>query len=83
MQKENVDEELYPEYYRKTSDNIKGSNLETPEPFCVGLIEEIIEHPAEVKLRIRKFYRPENTHKGISLAYQRDLNFLYWSNEGN
>lgn len=81
MQEEKVDNELYPEYYRKTSDNVKGSNLETPDPFGIGLIEEIIESK-ELKIKVRKFYRPENTHKGILLAYQQDLNLLYWSDEG-
>lgn len=78
----NVDNDLYPEYYRKTSDAIKGSNSDTPEPFCIGLIEEIREAPLnEIKIKVRKLYRPENTHKGVFLAYQQDLNLLYWSEE--
>lgn len=79
-----MDDDLYPEHYRKTSDNIKGSNSETPEPFCIGLIEEIRESSAskELKIKVRKFYRPENTHKGSLLTYQHDLNLLYWSDEG-
>lgn len=78
-----MDSELYPEHYRKTSDNVKGSNSETPEPFCIGLIEDIKESASnELKIKVRKFYRPENTHKGFLLAYQQDLNQLYWSEEG-
>ena len=34
------DEELYPEKYRKT-ETIKGSNVDTPDPFCVGYIVNI------------------------------------------
>lgn len=63
--KEDVDEDLYPEYYRKSSDYIKGSNLDAPEPFRIGRIKEIFCHRrsngkpdnSEVKLRLYKFYR--------------------------
>uniref|UniRef100_A0A8C5HDQ3 DNA (cytosine-5)-methyltransferase n=1 Tax=Gouania willdenowi TaxID=441366 RepID=A0A8C5HDQ3_GOUWI len=87
--KEDVDEELYPEYYRKSSDYIKGSNLDAPEPFRIGRIKEIYCHrrsngkpdESEVKLRLHKFYRPENTHKGIKASYHTDINQLYWSDE--
>uniref|UniRef100_A0A3P8WZJ4 DNA (cytosine-5)-methyltransferase n=1 Tax=Cynoglossus semilaevis TaxID=244447 RepID=A0A3P8WZJ4_CYNSE len=87
--KDDVDEDLYPEYYRKSSDYIKGSNLDAPEPFRVGRIKEIFCHRrsngkselSEVKLRLYKFYRPENTHKGVKASYHADVNQLYWSDE--
>uniref|UniRef100_A0A4W4H127 DNA (cytosine-5)-methyltransferase 1 n=1 Tax=Electrophorus electricus TaxID=8005 RepID=A0A4W4H127_ELEEL len=87
--KEDVDEELYPEYYRKSSDYIKGSNLDAPEPFRVGRIKEIFcnkrsnskPDTSDVKLRLYKFYRPENTHKGPKAGYHTDINQLYWSDE--
>uniref|UniRef100_A0AAY4B461 DNA (cytosine-5)-methyltransferase n=1 Tax=Denticeps clupeoides TaxID=299321 RepID=A0AAY4B461_9TELE len=88
--KDFVDEELYPEYYRKSSDYIKGSNLDAPEPFRVGRIKEIYcshkrsnnkTSTSEVKLRLYKFYRPENTHKGLKAGYHTDINQLYWSDE--
>uniref|UniRef100_A0AAQ4Q520 DNA (cytosine-5)-methyltransferase n=1 Tax=Gasterosteus aculeatus aculeatus TaxID=481459 RepID=A0AAQ4Q520_GASAC len=86
--KEDVDEDLYPEYYRKSSDYIKGSNLDAPEPFRVGRIKEIFCQrrngkcdTSEVKLRLYKFYRPENTHKGVKASYHADINQLYWSDE--
>lgn len=83
IKKENVDAELYPEYYRKTSDSMKGLGTETPHPFCIGLIQEIKENSEkELLIKVRKFYRPENTHKGMLLWYQQDLNVLYWSDEG-
>ena len=34
------DEELYPEKYRKT-ETVKGSNLDTPDPFCIGHVLSI------------------------------------------
>ena len=63
--KQDVDEDLYPEYYRKSSDYIKGSNQDAPEPFRIGRIKEILCHrrsngkadASEVKLRLYKFYR--------------------------
>lgn len=75
---------MYPEYYRKPVENTKGSNNETPDPFCIGLIQEIRYISVEkVKITVRKFYRPENTKTGIFLSYKQDLNLLYWSEEGN
>jgi len=63
--KEAVDEDLYPEHYRKYSEYIKGSNLDAPDPYRVGRIKEIFCHirtngkpnEADIKLRIWKFYR--------------------------
>lgn len=79
MQNNNLQGELHPEYYRKSFENIKGSNVETPEPFSIGLIDEIINGSV---IRVRKFYRPENTHRGKSvMTYQSDLNLIYWSEE--
>lgn len=36
----------------------------------------------DVRLRVGKFYRPEDTHKGPTAAHQADINKLYWSDEG-
>ncbi|KAK4878394.1 hypothetical protein RN001_010900 [Aquatica leii] len=80
-QQENaIDHNLYPEYYRKRSENLKGSNLETPDPFCIGLIEDI-QLSKNVEIKVRKFYRPENTREGAFLSYRKDLNLVYWSDE--
>uniref|UniRef100_A0A8C6W4E4 DNA (cytosine-5)-methyltransferase n=1 Tax=Nannospalax galili TaxID=1026970 RepID=A0A8C6W4E4_NANGA len=86
--KEPVDEDLYPEHYRKYSDYIKGSNLDAPEPFRIGRIREIHcgkkngkVNEADLKIRINKFYRPENTHKSTPASYHADINLLYWSDE--
>uniref|UniRef100_A0A4W3I946 DNA (cytosine-5)-methyltransferase n=1 Tax=Callorhinchus milii TaxID=7868 RepID=A0A4W3I946_CALMI len=89
IKKDDVDEDLYPEYYRKSSDYIKGSNLDAPDPFRIGRIQEIFCHKrsngkpneADIKLRINKYYRPENTHKGLKASYHTDINLLYWSDE--
>lgn len=76
----NVDEDLYPEYYRK-SNYIKGNNAKTPDPFQLALIKSIIKRDGEVKLKVQIFYRPENTHKGRKAAESADLNMVYWSEE--
>nr|XP_022900238.1 DNA (cytosine-5)-methyltransferase PliMCI-like [Onthophagus taurus] len=78
-----ADQDLYTEYYRKTSDFVKKGNSDTPQPFCIGVIENIIENSnaKDIKVEVRKFYRPENTHRGIFVTYQEDLNYLYWSEE--
>ena len=59
-----VDEELFPEAYRK-SEYIKGSNDEVAEPFRIGRIIKIsvrsgfskVVSPDDVQLTVSKFYR--------------------------
>ncbi|KAJ8934705.1 hypothetical protein NQ318_008503 [Aromia moschata] len=77
----NTDESLYPEFYRKKADNIKGSNLDTPDPFVIGLIEEIRKEHNDIKMKVRIFYRPENTISSIFLAHVKDLNLVYYTEE--
>ena len=60
-----VDEDMYPEAYRKT-EYVKGSNETCPEPFRIARIEQILckksansklVNVSELKIRVRKFYR--------------------------
>ncbi|PBC27578.1 DNA (cytosine-5)-methyltransferase PliMCI [Apis cerana cerana] len=88
LKKENVDEDMYPEFYRKSSDHIKGSNFDTPDPFCIGYINKIFANtndmlvpPSDINIMVNKLYRPENTHRSSTLMEQADLNMVYWSNE--
>ncbi|XP_045146253.1 DNA (cytosine-5)-methyltransferase 1 isoform X3 [Echinops telfairi] len=82
-------DDLYPEYYRKSSDYIKGSNLDAPEPYRIGRIREIFcpkknngkPNETDIKVKINKFYRPENTHRSTQASYHADINLLYWSDE--
>ncbi|KAJ8680875.1 hypothetical protein QAD02_016662 [Eretmocerus hayati] len=83
-----VDEDRYPEYYRKLSDRIKGSNIDTPEPFDIGYITSIyattnvkLLASTSLHIRVKKLYRPENTFKSDSLKQRSDTNMLYWSEE--
>ncbi|XP_076633551.1 DNA methyltransferase 1a [Colletes latitarsis] len=88
LKKKNVDEDMYPEFYRKSSDHIKGSNLDTPKPFCIGYInliyantDDMLVSPSDIIIKVNKLYRPENTHREPTLMEQSDLNMVYWSDE--
>ncbi|KAL7287133.1 hypothetical protein TKK_0018750 [Trichogramma kaykai] len=85
--KREVDEERYPEYYRKFHDRIKGSNYDTPEPFDIGYITRIyattnvkLLAASTLQIRVKKMYRPENTVRE-SAKIHSDINLLYWSEE--
>ncbi|XP_065183686.1 DNA (cytosine-5)-methyltransferase 1-like [Sycon ciliatum] len=83
VKKESVDEELYPEYYRKTWGHIKGSNLESPEPFRIARILQIFSQPDvdTLQVRVQKFYRPENAKLSDAERFAADWNILYSSVE--
>ena len=40
------------------------------------------QYVPHLDLMSRLFCRPENTHKGALFAHHKDLNLLYWSDEG-
>jgi DNA (cytosine-5)-methyltransferase 1 len=82
------DLKTYPEAYRKST-YVKGSNESCPEPYRIARIMEISRKGGDsswnkgkgIKIRVAKFYRPENTHRGIVASYEANLNMLYWSDE--
>jgi len=88
--KEVVDEDIYPEFYRKVSDQKTNfSNIDTPEPFHIGYINmiyatttDLIVSPSDIYIKVNRMYRPENTHRDLTLMEQSDLNMVYWSDEG-
>ncbi len=41
-----------------------------------------IKKSSDVKLKVKKFYRPQNTHQDQKTVYQSNLNLLYWSEDG-
>lgn len=51
---DDYDEEYYPEKYRKT-DNIKGSNNDTPDPFCIGYVVGVVYNGIIRKLIFKYF----------------------------
>ncbi|KAJ2949115.1 hypothetical protein O0L34_g6054 [Tuta absoluta] len=83
---EKVDEDVFPEYYRKSDNNLRGSNIDTEEPFCVGYIAAVTAKgdgplivPQDIYLKVNVMYRPENTCSRF--PQHEDLNVVYWSNE--
>ncbi|XP_045773016.1 DNA (cytosine-5)-methyltransferase PliMCI-like [Maniola jurtina] len=83
---ENVDENIYTEYYRKSDNNMRGSNADTGEPFCVGHVAAVaaagagpLVVPQDIYLRVNVLYRPENTTS--KFPHHEDLNLVYWSEE--
>ncbi|XP_072949109.1 DNA (cytosine-5)-methyltransferase PliMCI-like [Epargyreus clarus] len=83
---ENVDEDIYPEYYRKSDNNLRGSNVDTGEPFCVGHIAAVtaagegpLISPQDIYVKVNILYRPENTTSRF--PQHEDLNVVYWSDE--
>ncbi|XP_057663832.1 DNA (cytosine-5)-methyltransferase PliMCI-like [Diorhabda carinulata] len=73
--------ELYPEYYRKNFEKVKGSNENTPNPFVIGSIEDIFDSKNDINIKVRIFFRPENTFGMLSSAFTKDINYLYYSDE--
>lgn len=78
-----MDADLYPEYYRKVAENVKGSNSDTPDTFVIARIEEIkYKEKEDTKLKVRIFYRPQHVKGSIHSIYEKDLNLVYWSEKG-
>ena len=42
-----VDEDVYPEYYRKPTEYVKGSNYDVPQPFKIGTNQQQITENTE------------------------------------
>ncbi|XP_061383762.1 DNA (cytosine-5)-methyltransferase 1-like [Danaus plexippus] len=81
-----VDEDIYPEYYRKTDNYLRGSNIDTGEPFCVGYIAAVtaasegpLVIPQDIYIKVNVMYRPENTNNRF--PHHEDVNVVYWSDE--
>ena len=81
------DPDRYPELYRKNK-HIKGSNDKAPPPYSVGRVMEIKKAGDGLTLRLRKLYRPENTHLCMNLdpnpvaqPYSLSMRLLYWSDD--
>ena len=76
----NVDPKMYPEHWRKP-DVYEGDHHDTWDPFQVVRLEEIVKDGPHVYIRVRKLYRPEDTHLNNEEARAQPLTALYWSNE--
>lgn len=83
---EKVDENIYPEYYRKSDNYLRGSNVDTGEPFCIGHIAAVtavgegpLIVPQDIYIKVNIMYRPENTTN--KFPHHEDFNVVYWSDE--
>jgi len=79
VKKEDIDEDMYPEYYRK-SEYVKGNNLNTPDTFIVARIIKFKDEGSEVRVKVGLFYRPENM--AVKLENEADnMSLVYWSED--
>ncbi|CAG0886916.1 unnamed protein product [Darwinula stevensoni] len=79
-----VDEDMYPEHYRKgkIGELKKGSNDDTPEPFRVAQVLRFVIKSGNIFVHLRKFYRPQNVpHVDEDSMALHDWYRLYWSEE--
>lgn len=78
-----IDENIYPEKYRKTTKHVKGSNFKTPDPLVVARIIKFKEDGMKgdkIKLKVGLFYRPENL-KAKCQEKEASIFQLYWSED--
>jgi len=84
IKKDEIDQEKYPEFYRKTIRK-KGTNDSTSKPFGIGILQEVwaqdLDGLRNIRCRVRKLYRPENVKFTSEEAFAKDLNLLFWSDE--
>ncbi|XP_063689168.1 DNA (cytosine-5)-methyltransferase 1-like [Bolinopsis microptera] len=88
IRKDKVDDEMFPEYYRKT-DYIKGNNDLVPEVFRIGRVVSFSTKQegldgSSVKVTVKKMYRAENlvgNHGNIEnfCSEAADINLLFYS----
>ena len=78
FRKKKKDPALYPEDWRKP-DVYKGDHIDTFDPFQVVRLEEVREKDGYV--RVRKLYRPHDTHMSVREARGKAYTKLYWSEE--
>ena len=76
--KARVDPNLYPEHWRKP-EVYEGDYNDTWEPFQIVRLEEIVQNGEETYIRVRKMYRPHDTHMTNEEARAKPLTELFWS----
>ncbi len=82
-----VDRNVFTEYYRFDGSRAGEAAEQLPDPFLLAVVEGITQATplSEVKLRVRKLYRPENVYPGAVGApdhvHRSDFNLVYWSQD--
>ena len=77
--KAKVDPKVYPEHWRKR-DEYEGDHHDTWDPFQIVRLEQIV-NKNDVYLRVRKLYRPHDTHLVHEEARTKAYTCLYWTEE--
>ena len=78
--KEKVDPIIYPEHWRKP-DVYRSDHHNTCEPYQIVRLEQIVGKGRNLHIRVRKMYRPHDTHLSIEEARKKPLTVLYWTDE--
>ena len=78
--KKTVDPKMYPEHWRKP-EQYEGDHADTWEPFQIVRLEEVVNNGRGCFIRVRKMYRPHDTHLSHEEARTRPLTELFWSGE--
>ncbi|XP_033220801.1 DNA (cytosine-5)-methyltransferase PliMCI-like [Belonocnema kinseyi] len=80
-----VNEDIYPEYYRKSR---LSEFTDIPDPFNIGYIvcifsttSDKLVSPSNIWIKVNKIYRPENTNLDPKSTQKSDLNLIFWSDE--
>jgi site-specific DNA-cytosine methylase len=81
LEERRQDSGTYPELYRlKEGRRFKGSHDGT-HPFRIGQVLRIYTVSGDVRLSVRKFYRPSDTREGEEFSSREHTHRLYWSHE--
>ena len=78
--KQKVDPVMYPEHQRKL-DVYEGDNSDAWELFQIVRLEQIVSTGRDLYIRVRKLYRPHDTHMTHEEARTKSLTVLYWTDE--
>ena len=72
--------QVYPEYWRKPA-SYKGDHHDTWDPFQIVRLEEILCTDDGPVLRLRKMYRPDDTHMADEYARSVAYTCIFWTEE--
>ncbi|XP_023248087.1 DNA (cytosine-5)-methyltransferase PliMCI [Copidosoma floridanum] len=81
VKNETIDDKKYTESYRIKKIPVKELQHEILPILDIGFITELFSMDDKIFMRVKKFYRPENTHDGKNLIKKSNLNQLFWSEE--
>eukprot|EP00092_Neocalanus_flemingeri_P000044 GFUD01000045.1.p1 GENE.GFUD01000045.1~~GFUD01000045.1.p1 ORF type:complete len:874 (+),score=224.36 GFUD01000045.1:3-2624(+) len=78
--KAKVDPKKFPEHWRK-KETYEGDHYDTWDPLQVVRLEQIVQEKQNTFLRVRKLYRPHDTHLTHEQARTKPYTCLYWTGE--